>query len=65
MKVAKLRGLIVEKGMTLREVAEKIGMSDKTLYLKLKKGVFGTDEVQKLIELLDISNPMEIFFDSK
>ncbi|MDU3215304.1 MAG: hypothetical protein E6672_05585 [Negativicoccus succinicivorans] len=57
-----LRGAIVAKGMTQKEVAEHLGIAPKTLTLKLKRGVFGTDEARKLTVLLDIKNPSQIFF---
>ena len=37
-------------------------MTEKTFYAKMKKGVFGTDEVDQMIALLGIENPAEIFF---
>ena len=36
-------------------------MSDKTFYLKMKKGVFGSDEIDKMIQYLHIEHPEEIF----
>lgn len=57
-----IKGRIVSKGYSQAEFAKLIGMSAKTLQLKLKKGVFGSDEIEKMISLLDIQNPMEIFF---
>lgn len=63
--VNKLRGIIVENGMTQKEVAEKLGMSQKTFYNKMKKGVFGTDEVEKMVSVLSIENPTDIFFANK
>ena len=57
----KLRGVIAERGFSQREVAEAIGISEKTFYLKMKKGVFRTDEAEKMIKLLSIENPAEIF----
>ena len=56
-----LKAEIVKKGMTHREVATIIGMSSKTFSIKLNKGDFGLDEAQKLIEVLEIQNPIEIF----
>lgn len=61
----KLRGIIAEKGLSQRKVASHLGMAEKTFYLKMKKGVFGTDEVEKMIELLDISDPVSIFLAKK
>jgi transcriptional regulator with XRE-family HTH domain len=57
-----LKGVIVAKGMTQQAVAEHLGMSSKTFYSKMKKGVFGSDEMEGMIELLAIENPIEIFF---
>lgn len=59
----KLAAIIVEKGTTQQEVAKKLGMNPKTFYRKMKKGVFGTDEVQAMVKMLDIKNPVEIFLD--
>ena len=56
-----LKAEIVKKGMTHREIAKIIGMSSKTISIKLNKGDFGLDEAQKLIEVLEIQNPIEIF----
>lgn len=61
MKVNKLRGIIVSKGMTQEQVARQIGISPKTFYNKMKKQVFGTNEVQALIKLLEIDDPADIF----
>lgn len=57
----KLRGIIAERGTSQRKVAQQLGMTEKTFYTKMKKGVFGTDEVQKMIEILKIENPVDIF----
>ncbi len=58
----KLRGIIAEQGLSQRQVAKQLGMTEKTFYAKMKKGVFGTDEVDQMIALLGIENPAEIFF---
>lgn len=61
-----LRAEWAKKGYSQAQVAEQIGISEKTLSLKVNgKGIFGTDEIQKLIDLLDIKDPMAIFFASK
>jgi DNA-binding XRE family transcriptional regulator len=57
----KLRGIIAERGTSQRKVAQQLGMTEKTFYTKMKKGVFGTDEVQQMIEILKIENPVDIF----
>lgn len=63
--VNKLRGIIAERGMSQRQVAEQLGITEKTFYTKMKKGVFGTDEVEKMIDILSIDNPVEIFLPRK
>ena len=57
----KLRGVIYERGLTMAKTAAAIGMSQKTFYGKMKSGVFGTDDVDNLIDVLAITNPAEIF----
>lgn len=61
----KLRGIIAEQGFSQRQVAKKLGMTEKTFYTKMKKGVFGTDEVDQMIAILKIENPVDIFFVKK
>lgn len=61
----KLRGCIVANGMTQEEIAKSIGITPKTFYTKMKKGVFGSDEIEMMIEILHIENPMAIFFAPK
>lgn len=62
IRTDKLRGKIVEKGLSQAAVAEKIGIVPKTFYEKMKVGVFGSDEIEKMIDLLEIEDPMSIFF---
>lgn len=57
-----LKAAMVRKGYDQKELAKAIGMSSKTLYLKMKTGKFGTDEVEKIMKVLDIKSPMSIFF---
>lgn len=61
MNSCKLRGIIAERGLSQRKVAKELGVTEKTFYSKMKKGVFGTDEVQRMIKLLNIENPVDIF----
>jgi len=61
----RLKGIIVSRGLTQKEVAEKLGMTPKTFYLKMKIGVFGSDEIERMIEILDIEDPGYIFFGIK
>lgn len=57
-----LKAEFIKNNMTQAEVAKAIGMSPRSLSRKLNKGVFGSDEIQKLIDLLDIKDPVAVFF---
>lgn len=60
--INRLKGAIVTKGKTQEDVAKRLNMAPKTFYLKMKKGVFGSDEIEAMIKYLDISDPMSVFF---
>lgn len=62
IRTDKLRGIIAERGMSQAEVASMIGVVPKTFYEKMQRGVFGSDEIEKMIEGLQIDDPMSIFF---
>jgi len=62
IRTDKLKGIIVENGYSQNDVAREIGITPKTFYDKMKKGVFGSDEIQKMIEMLHIEDPVSIFF---
>ncbi len=62
IKTKKLKGVIVESGYSQADIAKELGIAPKTFYSKMKKGVFGSDEIEKMMELLDITNPVPIFF---
>jgi len=60
-----LRGVIAANGLSQQDVAREIGISSKTFYSKMKKGVFGSNEMEAMIDLLSIENPQAIFFAKK
>lgn len=60
--VNELKGKIKAKGYTQEKLAKELGMSTKTLNTKLNKGIFGSNEMERLIQILEIKNPLEIFF---
>ena len=62
IRTDELKGIIVKNGMSQRSVAQAIGISEKTFYGKMKKGIFGSDEIEAMTELLNIDNPWDIFF---
>lgn len=57
-----LRGVIAMNNKTQTDVAKMLGMTPKTFYLRMQKKVFGSDEIQIMINELHIENPMDIFF---
>lgn len=60
-----IKGKMVARGFTQKQLAKKLEMSERTLANKLTKGIFTTTDVEKLIDILKIENPMEIFFAKK
>lgn len=65
IKIEKVRGLMSEKRVTGKELAKKMNIAPKTFYAKMKKGVFGSDEIEVMMTELEIEEPMEIFFAKK
>ena len=62
VNTAELRGVIAKNGTTQSDVAKILNITPKTFYMRMKKGVFGSDEIQVMIDELHIENPMDIFF---
>ena len=62
INVNSLKGVIVSKGLSQRKMAQHLGITEKTFYAKMNKGVFDSDEIQIMIDILEIKNPVEIFF---
>jgi len=56
---------MAEKGMSQRQVAKEIGIHEETLYRKMRLGSFDSEEMQKLVDLLQIEDPAAIFFAKK
>jgi predicted transcriptional regulator len=62
VKVDELRGIIAKNGLSQTKVAKMLNITPKTFYLKMKNGVFGSDEIQVMIKELHIDDPVNIFF---
>lgn len=62
IRTDELRGLIAKNGFSQSDVAKEIGITPKTFYEKMKIGIFDSDEMQKMVDLLHIENPGAIFF---
>ena len=57
-----LREIWISKGYTQDKVAKKIGLQVRTFRNRIKNGTLTTNDIDKLVELLDIKNPTSIFF---
>lgn len=57
-----LRGKFAEKRMSQMQIARMLGITPKAFYDKMKRGVFRSDEMQKMIDYVGIENPVDIFF---
>ena len=62
IRTDELKGIIAKNGKSQKDVAREIGITEKTFYLKMKKGIFGSDEIEKMVDILHIENPDQIFF---
>lgn len=62
IKTDELKGIIAKRDLSQAKVAISIGMTPKTFYSKMHKGVFGSNEIEAMIRLLEIEDPVSIFF---
>lgn len=62
LDVKALKAEIVRNGYTQASLAKELGMTDKTLCSRLKTGDFGTKEIEILIDVLHLEDPISIFF---
>lgn len=62
IKTDELRGVIAKNGYSQSDIAKMIGVTPKTFYEKMKNGIFGSDEIQVMIDNLHIDDPLAIFF---
>lgn len=58
----KLYGIMISKGLNGKQMAENLGMNRMTFYKKVNDSTFRLNEVYKIIRILDIQDPREIFF---
>ena len=57
-----LRAEIVRNGMTQKQLAAQLGISEQTFTDRMKKGNFTLIEAEQMINILKIKNPQKIFF---
>ncbi len=63
LNVLEFKAAIVRKGFTQGKLAKYLGISKQTFCSRIKNKRFKTEEIEKMIPLLEISDPMRIFFD--
>lgn len=57
-----LKAQISRRGMTAKQVYNEMGMTKRVWYDKMQKKKFDSDEMYRLIKILNIENPAPIFF---
>lgn len=57
-----LRAAMVRKGYTQKALADELDMTERTFSRRMKTGIFGSDEISKIVAILDIDDPLFIFF---
>lgn len=62
MKRNEFKAILARENKTQGDVAKHLGISENTMSQKLKRGVFGSDEIQKMVDYLHIKDPVFIFF---
>ncbi len=63
MNTNKLKGKLVEEGMTQEELSLELGISLQSLNAKLNgRAPLTIEEAKRITEILKIDNPSEIFF---
>ena len=60
--ITELKAQMVRKQYTQEKLADALGISTRSLYNKFKSGVFGCDEIENMLLILEIKDPMSIFF---
>ena len=54
IRVDLLKGRIAQQGLSMRRLAWRLEITEKTFYTKMKKGVFSSDEIETMIQELNM-----------
>ena len=60
-----LKAEMVKNGFTQEKLAKVIGVTPRTFTNRLKTGDFGSKEIEVMINVLRLDDPMSIFFADK
>ena len=59
----RFKAQMILAGVTVKELSDMLDIDESTFYRKLKMGgAFTRKEINDMISILHISNPMDIFF---
>lgn len=60
----KFKSALILNGVTVDDLAETLGVNKSTVYRKIERnGDFSRDEISKIMQVLNLSDPCDIFFD--
>lgn len=62
LNVRELKAEMVRHGYNQETLAKAIGMNPRTFYNRIKSGDFGVNEIEKIMDVLHLESPMDIFF---
>ena len=60
-----LRGYIAKRGLSQAKVARAIGITPRGFRNKMKRAVFSSDELERMVLMLEIEKPWETLFKPK
>lgn len=59
----RLQAQMVLKGINAKKLSEALGINESTFYRKMNNdGDFSRQEINTIVEVLEIENPVDIFF---
>ena len=57
-----LKEMMLQNGLTQTQVASRLGMTTRTFYKRMKSGVFRSDEMEAMADMLHLQDPLTVFF---
>ena len=57
-----LKQIIKAAGQTQKTTAAAIGMTQSAFYSRMKRGIFGSDDIMKMADFLKMENPAAVFY---
>ena len=65
LNTSELKAEMARNGYTQEKLAQELGITPRTFSNRLKTGDFGCKEIEIMIDLLNLKDPMSIFFSTK